>query len=106
MLSQRVERQQTSQSGRFLGTTGALQELHLAVGQLDRFGHEIAFEQNLDGEAVGADVARLGRQRSAAIREALRSQSLGHPIEQKAAKRRRIGQRFVVPVEENVGQWE
>ena len=104
MLAQRGQRQQLHQAACLAQAIGAPQQLHFTIGQLDRFGHQVALEQDLDGELVRASVTGDGGELAASVGQTLGSKALGGSAQQESPERWRVCLSIRAPVEQNVGE--
>ena len=109
MVKQSFGWQQADEPMRLVQASGAAQDVHLAIGQLDRFGHQVALEQNLNRQVDCASIARQGSQLAASIGHALQTKTVGHARQKEAAEHGWIRPGFdlaIARVEEDIGEWQ
>jgi hypothetical protein len=107
VVDQRRSRQKSGQCARVIVFARALKIVDLAIGELDRFQYQIAVQQNLYGEHVGAGAASDAGEFAAGVGQALWADAVDHPRQQKTSEDRRVGDRMggaLARVEQDVGQ--
>src|SRR5439155_17438161 len=82
------------------------QGLNLAVCQLDGFWHQVALQQDLDGQQRCAGASRGCCQLSPRVGHTYAAKSLGHSRQEKPSEDWRIGSTLGAAIQQDVGQWQ